>query len=228
LPAAAWAALAYQSLWLQSVLGLSPIEAGLLFLPMSLTTFCVSVAIGRVLQTASPRLLIGAGLLLIAAGALAQAVITTGSGWAVEVPGLILVGLGGGLVLAPLSATAMAAVPGERAGMAAGAVNTFRQLGYAFGVAVLGEVFHGGLEGTVGPALAGPLSGGHAAAVIARGTGMARLVHHAFAVGLDRTFVVAAGFGLIGGIAVLIFVRPGRAAPAPDRERSLADARRTR
>src|SRR5215468_230232 len=135
LPAAAWAALAYQSLWLQSALGLSPIRAGLLFLPMSLTTFGVSIPIGRVLHRASPRLLIGAGLLLIATGALAQAVIRIGSGWAVEVPGLILVGLGAGLVLGPLSATAMAAVPGPRAGMAAGAVNTFRQLGYAFGVA---------------------------------------------------------------------------------------------
>jgi hypothetical protein len=59
LPAAARAALAYQSLWLQLVLGLSPIQAGLLFLPMSLTTFGVSVAIGRVQHAASPRPLIG-------------------------------------------------------------------------------------------------------------------------------------------------------------------------
>ena len=219
LPAAAWAALAYQSLWLQSVLGLSPIRAGLLFLPMSLTTFGVSIPIGRVLHKASPRLLIGAGLLLIAAGALGQAVIRTGSGWAVEVPGLILVGLGAGLVLGPLSATAMAAVPGPHAGMAAGAVNTFRQLGYAFGVAVLGEVFRGGLQHTAGQGLAGPLSGGHAAAVMTRGSGMAHLVHGAFAVGLDRTFVVAAGFGLAAGIAVFTFMRPRPAAPAPHQER---------
>ena len=229
LPAAAWAILAYQSLWLQSVLGLSPIQAGLLFLPMSLTTFGVSVAIGRVLHAASPRLLIGAGMLLIAAGALAQAVIRAGSGWAVEVPGLFIVGLGAGLVLAPLSATAMAAVPGPRAGMAAGAVNTFRQLGVAFGVAVLGEVFRGRLERTAGHSLAGPLSGGHAGAVIARGSGMAHLVHQAFANGLDLTFVVAAGFGLIAGIAVLAFVRPNRPTPAPDpdQEQSLAGARQT-
>jgi hypothetical protein len=60
-------------------------------------------------------------------------------------PGLILVGLGAGLVLAPLSATAMAVVPGPRAGLTADAVNTFRQLGYALGVAVLGAVFRCGL-----------------------------------------------------------------------------------
>jgi hypothetical protein len=167
-------------------------------------------------------------MLLIAAGALAQAVIRTGSGWAVEVPGLVLVGLGAGLVLAPLSATAMAAVPGPHAGMAAGAVSTFRQLGYAFGVALFGEVFRGGLERTAGRTLAGPLSGGQASAVMARGSGMAHLVHRAFAVGLDLTFVVAAGFGLVAGIAVLAFVRPSRAEPAPDQERSLAGSRQTR
>jgi EmrB/QacA subfamily drug resistance transporter len=213
LPAAAWATLAYQSLWLQSVLGLSPIEAGLVFLPMSLTTFGVSIALGRVMHKVSPRLLIGAGFLLIAVGALAQGVIRTGSGWVVELPGLFIVGLGAGLVLGPLSATAMATVPGPRAGMAAGAVNTFRQLGYAFGVAVLGEVFHGALQSTAGRALAGPLSSGQAKTVIARLPGAAPLVHKAFAAGLDLTFAVAAGFALIAGIAVIAFVRPRRTQP---------------
>jgi len=227
LPAAAWAAMAYQSLWLQSVLGLSPIQAGLVLLPSSLAAFGMSVVIGRVLHKTSPRLLIGAGMLIIAAGVLAQAVIRTGSGWAVEVPGLFLVGVGAGLVLAPLSATAMAAVPMPRAGMAAGAVNTFRQLGYAFGVAVLGEVFRGGLERTAGKDLAGPLSGGQAGAVMARGGDTVHMVRHAFAYSLDLTFVVAAAFGLVAGIAVLAFVRPGRAAPAQEKEPAPAGAGRT-
>ena len=57
--------------------------------------------------------------------------------------------------------------------------------------------------------------------------GVAELVHRAFAHGLDLTFVVAAGFGLVAAIAVLAFVRPDRAAPAPDQEQSLADTRQT-
>src|SRR4029079_6553106 len=97
----------------------------------------------------------------------------------------------------PLSAAAMAAVPGPRAGMAAGAVNTFRQLGYALGVAVLGSVFHGGLARTAAPVLVGPRSGGRAGTVSDQG-----LVHHAYAYALDLTFLVAAGFGLVAGIAV--------------------------
>jgi len=205
LPGTAWGAMAYQSLWFQSVLGLHPIQAGLLLLPCGLGTFGTSIVIGRVLHAVSPRLLIGSGLLLVAMGALAQAVIGEGSGWAVEIPGLLVVGLGAGLVLAPLSATAMAAVPATQAGVAAGAVNAFRQLGLTFGVVVLGQVFHAGLAATAGADLAGPLSSGQAGAAIANGS--SRLVHRAFATGLDLTYLVAAGFGVAAAILVIGFVR---------------------
>jgi MFS family permease len=197
-------------------------------LPASLTTFAVSIAVGRVMDKASPRLLVGTGMLIVAAGALAQAVIGAGSGWAVVLPGLFLVGLGAGLVLGPLSAAAMAAVPGPRAGMAAGAVNTFRQLGYAFGIAVLGAVFHAGLAHTAGEDLAGQLGGGQAAEAMARGSDLALLVHRAYAHALDLTFLVAAGFGLVGGIAVLLFVRQRRDRARPTRDRPLADAAKPR
>jgi EmrB/QacA subfamily drug resistance transporter len=223
LSAAAWAGMAYESLWLQSVLGLSPIKAGLVVLPCSLAAFAVSGSIGRILHRASPRLLIGCGMLLIAAGALAQAVIREGSGWAVVIPGLVLVGIGAGLTMAPLSATAMAAVPHSRAGMAGGAVSTFRQLGYAFGIAVLGEVFRGGLTRAAGPGLAGPLGGGEAGQVMARSAGLAHLVRQAFADSLDVTFVVAAGFGVAAAVLVFTLVRPrpsaaAAAAPAASEE----------
>jgi MFS family permease len=155
-------------------------------------------------------------------GALAQAVISTGSGWAVEVPGLVLVGLGAGLVLGPLSAAAMAAVPGPRAGMAAGSVSTFRQLGYAAGIAVLGEVFRGGLARAAGPRLAGPLGNGQASTVLARQHDLAPLVHHAYAHALDLTFVVASAFGLAAAIAVFCFAHGHRPAPVPSPEPSPA------
>ncbi len=224
LPAAAWAYWAYETLWLQSVLGMSPIQAGLVFLPASFTTFCVSIVVGRVMHKTSHRLLIGIGMLLIAAGALAQTALGAGSGWVVVLPGMFLVGIGAGLVLGPLSAAAMAAVPGPRVGMAAGAVNTFRQFGYSFGVAVLGEVFRGGLQHTAGPSLVGPLSSGEAGTVIAQGNDLSQLVHRAYADALDPTFLVAGAFGLVAGIAVFVFVRPRRPAPAPAAPaKSLAD-----
>jgi EmrB/QacA subfamily drug resistance transporter len=225
LPAAAWAAMAYQSLWLQSVLDLSAIQAGLVLLPSSLAAFGVSIAVGRVLHKTSPRVLIGVGMVVVGAGALAQGVIRTGSSWAVELPGLFIVGVGAGLVLAPVSSTAMAAVPAERAGMAAGAVNTFRQLGYAFGIAVLGAVFRTGLADSAGDDLAGPLSGGQAGTVIDRGAEMSELVRRAFAHALDVTFVVAASLGVVAGIAVFLFVRTDRDEPAPAERRPKAGVR---
>jgi len=209
--AAAWAAMTYQSLWLQSVLGLSAIKAGLVLLPCALAAFAVSAGIGRFLHRISPRALVGTGLLVIALGAGAQAVLRTNSSWAVQIPGLVLVGIGAGLAVASLSATAMAAVPRSQAGMAGGALNTFRQLGYAFGIAVLGEVFRGQVAHVAGPALAGPLTSGEARVVMGQSAGLSRVVHQAFANGLDATFAVAAGIGIIAGIGVLALVRPRQA-----------------
>src|SRR6201996_3337716 len=148
LSAAAWAPMTYQSLWLQSVLGLSAIQAGLVFLPCAASVFLVAGQVGRFLHRTSPRWMVGIGLLLIAVGALAQTVVREHSSWPVVIPGLILVGVGAGLAMAALTSTAMAAVPWQRAGMAGGALNSFRQLGFAFGLAVLGEVFRSGLTPT--------------------------------------------------------------------------------
>jgi EmrB/QacA subfamily drug resistance transporter len=219
LSAAAWAGLAYESLWLQSVLGRSAIQAGLIFLPCALAAFVTSAVVGKLMHRAHPRIFIGIGLLVVAAGALAQAVIRSGSGWAVVIPGLVLVGIGAGLAMAPLSATAMSAVPWQQAGMAGGALSSFRQLGYAFGIAVLGEIFRGGLTRVAGTALAGPLGGGQAGAVMAGSPHLTTVVHQAFADGLDTMFGVAAGFGVLAAIVVFARVRPaaagGAAAPAP-------------
>ena len=207
--ASAWAAFAYQSLWLQSVLGLSPIKAGLVALPCSATAFLAAVLVGRVMHRTSARVLVGTGMLVITVGVLGQAVLKTGSGWWVVLPGLAVVGVGAGMAMPPLSSAAMAAAPWQRAGMAGGALSTFRQLGFAFGIAILGEVFRGGLSGTAGGGLSAALSGGQAQAVLGRTPALAPVVHHAFANALDLTYVVAAGLGLLGGVLALAFVRPG-------------------
>jgi EmrB/QacA subfamily drug resistance transporter len=215
LSAAAWAAMTYQSLWLQSVLGLSAIQAGLVFLPAAGAAFLVSGQVGRFLHRTSPRWMVGTGLAVIAAGALAQTVVRPHSGWPVLIPGLVLIGVGAGLAMASLTSTALAAVPGERAGMAGGALSAFRQLGYAFGIAVLGEVFRVGLTRSAGARLSATLSGGQAQAVIARTPGLSPVVHRAFATGLDLASLVAAGLGAVAAIAVFVLARPRTQAGLP-------------
>ncbi|WP_327255018.1 hypothetical protein [Streptomyces sp. NBC_01244] len=59
-------------LWLQTAEGMGPVGAGMALLPLSLAAFPVSAASGKLLHGASPRITIGGGLFLIAAGALLQ------------------------------------------------------------------------------------------------------------------------------------------------------------
>lgn len=225
LSAGAFGYLTYTSLWLQSVLGDGPVRAGLVgSLGLSGAGLVVSVTVGRFLHGISPRLPVGLGLVVLAAGDLLESRLTATSTGTHLVPGLIVAGVGMGLSLPVLSSAVMAAVPRDRAGMASGALNTFRQLGLALGIAVFGAVFRTGLGNALPASLHGSaaaLAGGQAEAVLARVPATARAaagtaVRHAFAVGLDNTLAVAAAVTLAAGLAVLLLVSRNRsAAPAP-------------
>ncbi|MFI1969691.1 MFS transporter [Streptomyces cinnamoneus] len=216
LSVAAFSYLAYTSLWLQSVRGMGPVTAGLACLPMSVAAFVVASLAGRFLHGVSPRLTVGVGMLLIGAGALAQAFVEADSTWTALAPGLAVTGVGVGLATPALASTALASVPPARGGTASGAVNTARQLGNALGIAVLGAVFHAGLSGAVrghgGGVPADALAGGQAAAVIGQADGGRRavvehVVREAFAAGLRDVFLVSGAVGLVGGVVALVLVR---------------------
>src|SRR3954447_14824051 len=147
--AAAFSELIYASLWLQSVRGMTPLHAGLVFVPLSAMSFAVAAGTGRVLQTRSPRLVLGTGLVLVGVGALLLALVDEDSTWTALVAGLAVMGVGAGLANPTLASAALAAVPRERSGMASGAVNTARQLGLALGVSVLGLVFTASAAGVL-------------------------------------------------------------------------------
>jgi EmrB/QacA subfamily drug resistance transporter len=178
--AAAFSHTIYTMLWLQAGLGLSPVRAGLAMLPMAVTAFVVAGAGGRLLDRLPPRVPIAAGVLLIGVGALLLTAVAPGSGWTVLLPGLTVTGVGVGLSMPVLVSAALAAAPPERAGMASGAVTTFRQLGFALGVAVLGTIFTS--------------AGGPESAV-------------AFADGLDAIYLVAGLAGVAAAVLVAAFVR---------------------
>ena len=208
-PAAAFSHLTYTSLWLQSVLGLSPIEAGLVVSPLALAAFVVSGAGGKLLHKLAPQLAIGGGLIFVGIGTLLLMVVSADSSWTALMAGLVISGVGVGMVSPILMSATMSAVPRERAGMGSGAVNTFRQLGYALGIAVLGTVFADRLRSVGGAQSAAVISGG------APGSGQGvnlDLVHKAAALGLDRIYLIAGITALVGGALVLALVRR---APAP-------------
>ena len=131
----------YLTLYIQNVLGYSPLQAGLRFLPVTLLSFAVAPLSGRLSVRVPVRLLLGGGLLLVGAGLLLMTAITPTSGWTTLIPGFLLAGAGVGMVNPPLASTAIGVVPPARSGMASGINNTFRQVGIATGIAGLGAVF---------------------------------------------------------------------------------------
>ena len=219
LNAAAFASLIYTSLWLQSIGGLSPLQAGCVFIPLSGLSFGVAAFAGRALQNRPPRLVLGAGLLLVGAGGLLLGLVDADSTWRVLVPGLAVLGAGVGMANPTLASAALAAVPRERSGMASGAVNTFRQLGFALGVAVLGSVFTAQAASTLRDAgapdasgTASALTAGQAGRLIGSApgpdrAGLADLLGSAYAAGLRNVFLVCGAAGIVGGLLVIVLVR---------------------
>jgi EmrB/QacA subfamily drug resistance transporter len=205
----AFGGMPYLSIWLQTLLGMSPVRGGLTLLPLTGAAVVVSVLAGKLLHRVPARLTIGGGLLLIGTGCFCQAVLGAGSDWTTLTPGLVLVGIGTGLVAPGIAGAALAAVPAERAGMAGGAVNTVRQLGYALGVAVSGTVLTSRMRDTLPHDAAHTLAGGGAGAL--RGTFSEHALRAAFASGLDSALVVAGFVGTAAAVLVLTLVRPGRA-----------------
>ncbi|WEV26627.1 MFS transporter [Streptomyces sp. 71268] len=239
LQASAFPYLTYVAMWLQSVLGMSPIEAGLAVTPLAVAALVVGVIGGRLLSHLPPRVPVSGGLLLVGAGALLNAALVDGdAGWAALAPGLAVAGLGVGLATPVLVSAALGLVPGERAGMASGAVNTSRQFGYALGIAVLGTVFAARVRsvftdgtaaaaaapetaaGAPDPEAAGhaaeAISGGHAADVVAAAPpgparhAVERLAGDAFVAGIDRVCLISGVVAVAAALLVFAVVRDER------------------
>jgi EmrB/QacA subfamily drug resistance transporter len=135
--------LTYLILYFQQTLGLSAAQTGVRFLPLTGAIFVASGAAGRLSERVPIRALIGPGFALIGGGLLLMRGVDASSAWTHFLPGMIVAGIGAGLVNVPLAATAIGVVEPARAGMASGINTTFRQVGTATGVAVLGSILAG-------------------------------------------------------------------------------------
>jgi EmrB/QacA subfamily drug resistance transporter len=131
----------YLSLYVQNTLGYSPVQGGLRLLPMFLVSFSVALVTGRLIGRVPMRVLLGVAMVAAAVGLASMAHLTADSTWLVLLPGFILLGIGLGITSTGLASAALSAVEPARAGMAAGLVNTLRQVGTATGVAVLGALY---------------------------------------------------------------------------------------
>ncbi len=143
LSASLFAMFLYLTLYIQDVLGYSPLQAGLRFLPITLLAFFAAPISGKLTAHAPVRLLIGGGLAVVALSMALMAHVKTpcSSHWTVLLAGFIVGGIGIGLVNPSLATTAISTVPREQAGVGSGINATFRQVGIATGIAALGALF---------------------------------------------------------------------------------------
>ena len=128
------------TLYLQDVRGCSALQAGLLTMPMAVGTALASPLSGRLTAARGPRPPLVAAGLLIAAAALTLTTLTPTTPWAILLVAYVLLGIGFGLVNAPITSTAVAGMPRAQAGVSAAITTTGRQVGNNLGVAVLGSI----------------------------------------------------------------------------------------
>ena len=228
---AAWAisasifsVLTFLVLYLQNILGLSAIDTGIRFLPLTGAIFLTAGIAGRLTSRVPRRLLIAPGFVLIGAGMLLMRGLTPASTWTHLLPGMILAGVGAGLVNVPLVSTAVGVVEPVRAGMASGINSTLRQVGIATGVAALGYLFASQIRSTAinhladtplsasAHQIAHSISGGAAAEAIATTPARLRSIvagaaRAGFVSGLNEILLVGAIVALAAAVVSLVLIR---------------------
>jgi EmrB/QacA subfamily drug resistance transporter len=133
----------YITLYLQGYLGLSPLEAGLRYLPITVASLIAAPIAGALLSRVHARVLLSAGLAGVGAGLLLMGGIEAGSDWTTLLAGFLVAGAAVGLLNPVIADVAVSVVPREQSGMASGINDTFRQVGVAVGIAVWGAIFVG-------------------------------------------------------------------------------------
>jgi EmrB/QacA subfamily drug resistance transporter len=130
----------FVTLYMQNILGYSPLEAGLRTLPTTVLIIALGPIVGRLTDRIGPRTPLVTGLLLVAIAIFWQSRIRVDTGYGFLVGSFVVLGLGIGCVMSPMSTAAMNAVAREKAGVASGVLTMSRMVGGTFGVAVIGAL----------------------------------------------------------------------------------------
>jgi Na+/melibiose symporter-like transporter len=210
----------------QNVLGHSPWETGLRFLPMTVMLFVMMAIAGRLTATVPAAWLIGISGVFIAAGlALGKVLIDTESSWTAMIPSMMLMGIGNGIYNPVRAATAIAVVEPAKAGMASGINETYQQVGWAMGIAAFGAFFQARVDdvftsSAIGRQL-GPAADATSEAIAAGGTSavqtmdappevVAQVVdaaRSAFVTGLDDMMLACAAVSVVATLVGSVWIR---------------------
>ena len=191
LSASLFAMFLYITLYLQNILGYSPLQTGVRFLPVTGIGLVLAPIAGRLAARWSPRGFLAGGIALVAIGLFLMHGVSADSSWTVLLPGLVVAGAGVGIANPTIAQVAVGVVPPARSGMASGINNTSRQVGIATGIAGLGAVFQHEVQTK--------------AAQLHAHTPQA--AKQAFASGLNEILIVAGLVAAAGALLSLVLVR---------------------
>jgi EmrB/QacA subfamily drug resistance transporter len=134
----------YVSLYMQNVLGYSPVQAGASFLPLTMLVIVLAPRAGKLSDRFGSRWLVGGGMALLAVMLFYYSQLGAHESFWVLLPGLLIGGAGMGLTMTPTTAAAMGSVPVDKAGVGSAVLNSARQVGGSLGIAVMGAIVAAG------------------------------------------------------------------------------------
>jgi EmrB/QacA subfamily drug resistance transporter len=168
----------FVSLYVQNVLGFSPTKSGAIFLPMTVLIILIAPIAGKLSDRIGGRWLMGGGMATLGVSLLLYQRIGLDSTFWTLLPSLILGGIGMAMTMSPMTSVAMASVPVDKAGVGSGVLNSFRQIGGALGIAVMGAILASYVAAPV-TTLAGKqqfVDGLHAALLVSAGIAFAAAI----------------------------------------------------
>jgi EmrB/QacA subfamily drug resistance transporter len=177
----------FMSLYMQNILGYSATKTGAAFLPLTILIILIAPIAGRSSDRIGSRSLMTVGMICLAASLAIFSRLGLDSNFWDIFPGLIVGGVGMGLVMTPMTAAALGSVPVEKSGVGSGVLNTFRQVGGALGIAVMGAIVASYVD----------LSGG-------------RPDPSSFVDGFQVALRVCVGFALVGAVVAFATIRKHR------------------
>ncbi|MFE4593506.1 MFS transporter [Streptomyces laurentii] len=217
----------FSAFYLQSVRGYSALESGLLILPLAIAQMIFAPRARHVVDRFGAKAVCTTGMLAVAVGLAAFAFFDADTPvWVLEIF-FFLQGAGMAHIMPPVTVAVMQALPREKAGSGSAINNTFRQVGGALGVAVLGSVLSSTYRGEIDSHLAGlpadlrekagesiEATLGVAQHLGPAGRGLVTPAYDAFLDAMHVTAMGSAGVAVLGAIVVALFL-PGRTPSGP-------------
>jgi len=169
----------YVSLYVQQILGYSPVQAGASFLPWTMLIILLAPQAGRLSDRIGPRPLVSFGMVVLAGSLVWFSQLGLHESFWSLLPGMLLGGVGMSAAMAPVTAAAMSSVRPDKAGVGSAVLNSMRQVGGSLGIALMGAIVAAGVSNGLAAGDARPVAFMHG-------------FHHALEVASVIAFVGAA------------------------------------